>query len=75
MNKFIYTASKLDEHEQWVGPAGPSQKAKPTNQAIGTELLLLYAVKILLRPVYLGRCFKVGISISVQNDHKSFVNI
>ena len=34
-----------------------------------TELWLHYAIKLLLRPMYLARYFKVGICISVQNEH------
>ena len=32
----LYAASKLDEHEQWVGSAGPSQKT-PTKQVIANR--------------------------------------
>ena len=28
MSLGLYAASKIDEHEQWVGSAGPSQKSQ-----------------------------------------------
>ena len=73
----MYAASKLDQHEQWVGFAGPSQK-KTINQVVGLAnwtVTGIMAVENTMRPVCLARYFKVGISISVQSEHKHFFNL